>query len=195
MSEQGTTLAASLMNAGLVALRTSVTGAPRGPFCGMGICFECRHSEDEPDDARTCMVVRPRDPVLAGERVVECDVAVIGAGPAGLAAAARAAERGKRVVMLDASPSPGGQIWRQGIAASAPSEARAWLSRIAHAKVQVIDGAEVIDVPTARTLTVHASGIAPQRERERADRGGRRLLGDDRESRAVLREVRGNGEE
>lgn len=40
------------------------------------------------------------------------DVAVIGAGPAGLAAAARAAESGQRVVVLDANARPGGQYWR-----------------------------------------------------------------------------------
>jgi D-hydroxyproline dehydrogenase subunit alpha len=41
-----------------------------------------------------------------------CDVAVIGAGPAGLAAARRAAEAGARVILVDDNPAPGGQIWR-----------------------------------------------------------------------------------
>ena len=44
--------------------------------------------------------------------MTEFDVAVIGAGPAGLAAAARAAESGQRVVVLDAGTRPGGQYWR-----------------------------------------------------------------------------------
>lgn len=40
------------------------------------------------------------------------DVAVVGAGPAGLAAAASAAERGARVAVIDAAEQPGGQFWR-----------------------------------------------------------------------------------
>ncbi len=40
------------------------------------------------------------------------DVAVVGAGPAGLAAACRAAEAGARVLLLDEQPAAGGQIWR-----------------------------------------------------------------------------------
>jgi len=42
------------------------------------------------------------------------DVAVIGAGPAGIAAAVAAAESGARVALLDDNPAPGGQIWRGG---------------------------------------------------------------------------------
>ena len=41
------------------------------------------------------------------------DLAVIGAGPAGLAAAATAAELGLKVLLLDEQAEPGGQVWRQ----------------------------------------------------------------------------------
>lgn len=41
-----------------------------------------------------------------------CDIAVIGAGPAGMAAARTAAGSGCKVVLLDDQPMPGGQIWR-----------------------------------------------------------------------------------
>ena len=37
----GTTVAVAMALAGQLC-RTSVTGEPRGPLCGMGICFECR---------------------------------------------------------------------------------------------------------------------------------------------------------
>ncbi|MEZ0068687.1 NADPH-dependent 2,4-dienoyl-CoA reductase/sulfur reductase-like enzyme [Streptacidiphilus sp. MAP12-20] len=44
---------------------------------------------------------------------VAFDLAVIGAGPAGLAGAVAAAERGLRVALLDSAPRPGGQFYRQ----------------------------------------------------------------------------------
>ncbi|SPF39156.1 FAD-dependent pyridine nucleotide-disulfide oxidoreductase [Candidatus Sulfopaludibacter sp. SbA4] len=40
------------------------------------------------------------------------DVVIIGAGPAGLAAAKRAAEFGASIALVDDNPQPGGQIWR-----------------------------------------------------------------------------------
>jgi NADPH-dependent 2,4-dienoyl-CoA reductase/sulfur reductase-like enzyme len=49
---------------------------------------------------------------LAEGAPVSVDIAVIGAGPAGLAAATTAARRGARVALLDAAPRPGGQYWR-----------------------------------------------------------------------------------
>jgi NADPH-dependent 2,4-dienoyl-CoA reductase/sulfur reductase-like enzyme len=47
------------------------------------------------------------------------DVAVVGAGPAGIAAALAAADLGNRVVLVDAGRAPGGQIYRQPATASA----------------------------------------------------------------------------
>ena len=34
--------------------RRSVTGEPRGPLCGMGICFECRVTVDGREHVRSC---------------------------------------------------------------------------------------------------------------------------------------------
>ena len=52
------------------------------------------------------------------------DIVVVGAGPAGLAAAAAAASAGRKVAVLDDNPGVGGQIWRSGTERSAPDHAR-----------------------------------------------------------------------
>lgn len=52
------------------------------------------------------------------------DVLVVGAGPAGLAAAHAAAGHGARVGLIDAQAQPGGQVWRHDIATPPPRAAR-----------------------------------------------------------------------
>ncbi len=42
----GTTVAAALLAANVMRFRTSVTGQPRAPLCGMGVCMECRVTID-----------------------------------------------------------------------------------------------------------------------------------------------------
>jgi sarcosine oxidase subunit alpha len=39
------------------ACRTSVMGEPRGPLCGMGICFECRVSINGTLHCRSCQIL------------------------------------------------------------------------------------------------------------------------------------------
>lgn len=52
-------------------------------------------------------------PLTTVATLAECyDVIVVGAGPAGLAAAATAAAHGLAVLLVDENPAPGGQIWR-----------------------------------------------------------------------------------
>ncbi|MGA3027889.1 MAG: 2Fe-2S iron-sulfur cluster-binding protein [Bryobacteraceae bacterium] len=53
----GTSVAAAIALAGFAACRTSITGEPRAPLCGMGICFECRASVDGEAHVRTCQVL------------------------------------------------------------------------------------------------------------------------------------------
>jgi len=53
--EEGISVAAALINAGVWGFRTSVAGAPRGPVCAMGICFECRVNLDGNQHRRACM--------------------------------------------------------------------------------------------------------------------------------------------
>jgi len=52
----GATVAVAIMLAGQ-ACRTSVSGEPRGPLCGMGICFECRVAIDGKAHCRSCQIL------------------------------------------------------------------------------------------------------------------------------------------
>jgi len=54
---EGTTVAVAIMVAATDAFRRSVTGQPRGPLCGMGICFECRATIDGHPQRRTCQTL------------------------------------------------------------------------------------------------------------------------------------------
>ena len=52
----GETIAAALLVAGWrVFRRTHPGGAPRGFFCGMGICFDCLVTLDGVPNVRSCM--------------------------------------------------------------------------------------------------------------------------------------------
>lgn len=52
----GTTVAAAALMAG-TQTRVSVTGEPRAPLCGMGICFECRVTIDGVPHQRSCQIL------------------------------------------------------------------------------------------------------------------------------------------
>jgi D-hydroxyproline dehydrogenase subunit gamma len=52
----GATIAVAVAIAGQTC-RTSVTGEPRGPLCGMGICFECRVSVNGTPHCRSCQIL------------------------------------------------------------------------------------------------------------------------------------------
>ena len=54
---EGITVAAALLNAGEDAFRDSVRGLPRGPVCGMGICFECRVMINGRPHCRSCQIL------------------------------------------------------------------------------------------------------------------------------------------
>jgi NADPH-dependent 2,4-dienoyl-CoA reductase/sulfur reductase-like enzyme len=73
------------------------------------------------------------------------DVAVVGAGPAGLAAAVAASEAGARVIVIDQSPGLGGQIWRHGPGTPPPRRATRMLSRFASSGAERLVAATVVD--------------------------------------------------
>jgi D-hydroxyproline dehydrogenase subunit gamma len=53
----GTVVAAALAQAGVTRFRRSVRGEPRGPLCGMGVCFECRVTLNGQPHSRSCLTL------------------------------------------------------------------------------------------------------------------------------------------
>ncbi len=53
---KGSMVSAAISRAGVQAFRTSVSGRPRGPLCGMGICLECRVTIDGRPHCRSCQI-------------------------------------------------------------------------------------------------------------------------------------------
>ena len=53
----GSMVAAAVLEAGVATFRRSVTGEPRGPLCGMGICFECRVRVNGVAHVRSCQTL------------------------------------------------------------------------------------------------------------------------------------------
>ena len=83
--------------------------------------------------------------MLAQPRAIDADVAVVGGGPAGVAAAAIAAECGSSVVLIDEQPRIGGQIWRHGVATRPSPDAARWLDRLASSGAHIESGTAVFD--------------------------------------------------
>ncbi len=84
---------------------------------------------------------------------VRAEVAVIGAGPAGIAAAVTAAEAGANVLMIDEARTPGGQIWRESAAPThLPRRARRWLTRLSRSSVRRVRATAVAPCGTGRLL-------------------------------------------
>jgi D-hydroxyproline dehydrogenase subunit alpha len=84
-------------------------------------------------------------------------VCVVGAGPAGLAAACRAAESGLRVTVIDDNPAAGGQIWRGELNKPVSPEASAWFERIRSLDIEYINGARVFQPATDLSLLAETS--------------------------------------
>ncbi len=173
----GTTVAAALLNRGIAGFRASPGGEPRGPLCAMGTCQECRVTIDGVPHRRACLepcregMFVERAALPAGAMPgplrhgpmdprpkLTVDVAVVGGGPAGIAAACAAADAGATVALLDENPAPGGQIWRAGAGAHPPAAARRWLTCLAASKAEAVFQAAVFDADRAGSLRAEVAG-------------------------------------
>ncbi|WP_420395221.1 FAD-dependent oxidoreductase [Nioella sp.] len=108
--------------------------------------------------------------------MAEVDLAIIGAGPAGMAAAVVAEKAGLRVVLLDEQPRPGGQIYRDvtrlrpdraRILGADYSHGRGLTTALAESGVQHIHGAVVWAVEDGFRLSYTANGTAAQASAQR----------------------------
>jgi NADPH-dependent 2,4-dienoyl-CoA reductase/sulfur reductase-like enzyme len=128
----GESIAAALVSAKRLGCRAGKNGDPRGVFCGMGVCGECSVLVDG-YPRRACMEMaqpglivarQPSERKLPEPEVVDAslpeqtpvrhvEVLVVGAGPAGLAAARSAALSGAGVLLVDERGKAGGQYFKQ----------------------------------------------------------------------------------
>ncbi len=184
----GATLAAALTAAGIRELKESATG-PRGIYCGIGVCQECLVTVDGVGGLRACMTTAragmrvTRQPQKAAARItapgevagrdatVPVDMPqllVVGAGPAGLTAAATAAELGAEVVVVDERSTAGGQYFKQpeSAAVTPPSLARdrqiaagrRLIERVRAAGAELVPGALVWGAFHGREIVVAVDG-------------------------------------
>lgn len=78
------------------------------------------------------------------ERRLGFEVVVVGAGPAGLAAACAAAENGRRTALVDDTPWLGGQIWRGQQAHPTIPQATQWVERFRRCKATLLDQCTIL---------------------------------------------------
>jgi NADPH-dependent 2,4-dienoyl-CoA reductase/sulfur reductase-like enzyme len=222
----GCTVAAAVCAATGGVTRQSASGEPRGPVCGMGVCFECRVEIDGKRQRRSCQTTvqagmeiltsaqaggaplqrdiesasdQSPSPSYSGERAgvrgrasnganlpgsgggcaLEAsgmrkadelprgstsahvfDVVIVGAGPAGLAAACCAAEAGRRVAVIDDNPAAGGQIWRAQGDHPVSADASRWFDRVGKCGLVMFPGTQIIGAIGPGKLLAETGGEA-----------------------------------
>lgn len=179
---EGESVAAALWACETLALNPGDYGAKppaRTLFCAMGVCQQCALWIDgrRVEACRTLVSagldVRTRldENVLRAHchpgkpKETACDLVVLGAGPAGVAAAIEAAALGLRVELLDENPAAGGQVYRiaPGIAPTASdpdrSEGDAMRAQLVTSNVDFRHGHRIWHIERVRDAwRVHALG-------------------------------------
>ena len=102
---------------------------PRGFFCGIGKCSSCLMRVDGVPNVRTCIAplkegihvnLQDKLPDLPNAKfeqnpmqIIDVDVLIVGAGPAGLSASIEVAKQGASVLLVDENLKVGGQLVKQ----------------------------------------------------------------------------------
>ena len=89
---------------------------------------------------------------MTSRRDQKFEVLVVGAGPAGIAAAVCAAECGKRVALVDDNFKPGGQIWRGNSEARVHSEEGKWRDRLQASQIATFFGYCIVDLESGAVI-------------------------------------------
>lgn len=132
---EGESITTAIMNSVGIGYSETKTGEMRGPVCNMGVCYECSVYVSGLGRIKGCMTkveegmdvqtnfkttlseITPKEaPQSDDEKVNEVviyDVAVVGAGPAGLGAIEELSGHGLKVAIIDEQQQSGGQIFRQ----------------------------------------------------------------------------------
>ncbi len=166
-AREGQTIAGALAENGVISLRQTRNGAPRGLHCGMGACFDCIVTVDGQAGMRACLEkARPGLTVasaapepdklrpLAAMPVAplprrKLDVLVVGAGPAGAMVASSLAEAGASVLVCDERGSVGGQYHKPLMVAAREEPDRQFREGQALARRLAASGAEIWTGATA----------------------------------------------
>ena len=148
------------------AKHCAAAGAPAsGPASSEGLKVESCRVQVEPLQPSTFNLQPSTHHGLAGPEAGapvagarEVEILVVGAGPAGLAAACVAAKAGKRVAVLDNSPWLGGQIWRGEQAHPKQATAQRWLARLKQSGARGFSQATAFAAPSPNLLLAETPG-------------------------------------
>jgi NADPH-dependent 2,4-dienoyl-CoA reductase/sulfur reductase-like enzyme len=95
------------------------------------------------------------------DREFHFEIVIVGAGPAGLAAACAAAQSRKRVALIDDTPWLGGQIWRGQQAKPTIPQAREWIAKFRNSGATLLDRTSIIASPRKGVLLAECSAAVP----------------------------------
>ncbi len=97
---------------------------------------------------------------------LQCQLLIVGSGPAGLAAARAASQRARSILVVDDNPRPGGQIWRNGPDHPPTATQAERFEALQHPAVRHLGGTRIICALGPRSLLLEDARQAWQVEYE-----------------------------